>query len=1102
MSTLARRAVILVVILGALHWVLDAVYLYTSFQSGEVVVPGESGPSLLGTLVTEIPRHSLLGRATFLAVLVITATVVVLYLGRAARRESGLLRQLESAGDLFSRHALDGRFLYASAGFQAILGADPVALRGRRGLPGWRVVNTGEFDLAWQRMAHSDQPATAAFCLRHDDGREFWFESIGRRVATAGGRGEPEVIVISRDVTERRRTEAALAASEQRLRLITENMQEILWLREGTELRYLNTAFERVFGVPREVARGGGLANWLPWLHVDDRERVRLAVGESIEHHAPLDEEFRIVRPDGQVRWLHARTVHEETGSDGRPVAVGVAADITSRRRAEDALRETAARFRSLFEAAHVGITITDLAGNLLFANPAAAELYGCGTVRDLLSHGRRHGGIRAFYRDPQDRDRFAASLQADARGRLSGIQDMQRLDGTLVKLHVSCGLSVNPESGRAELVSILEDVTERLRAEAELRRSEERYRRLVEFLPDGVLVHDGCRVIYANPACARLFGAGGRALSATSLDSLVPAESRAYLALPEGLIGNGLVRGPDDVWLRHLDGTLFPAAVTSLPLADPTGPSTLTVIKDLTRIRRFGEEIAAQQEILVALIETMPLGIVAKDLDQDLRYVVWNRYMEQELGVTKAEALGRCDSDLFSAEIAAEMRRQDHLAATSGLPQDLGEIRLVLRDRDLDVHIVKVPVRDADGQVVRIFSLVENVTRQKQLQARLQQSRKMEAVGRLAGAVGHDFNNLLQVVQGYAETILHGLDRDSGQRDDVGMVLAAVDRARELVQRLLAYSRYDVLQPDMVDLNRVVDQLVATSRGVLPASVRLVVRKADQLPKICADPQQIEQALLNLVLNARDALPGEGRIEIETAICDLGREFRATRPWARVGRYVQVTVRDNGCGIPPDAREHIYEPFYSTKGFGRGTGLGLATTYNICKQHQGYIDFESELDVGTSFHVFLPIPATVDQPESPAAGAAPVASGRGELVLLVEDDDMVRSLTRQMLERAGYKVLEARDGEDAMELFMAHAAEVELLIFDVVMPRMDGRMLYDNISELRPGVPVLFCSSYSADILESEYMLEVGGTLLSKPYRVTDLLQRVRSLLDRRATA
>lgn len=1059
MANLRRGALVLFVLLGALHW-----------------------------LLSPIP---------FAVVLAAVFLLVVLLLRRHVRREEALLCQLECAGDLYSRHRLDGTFLYASTGFRALLGVDPAALPGQRRVPGWRVADTAALAGALRRAAAGEQPVCAAICLRHTDGRTLWLEGVARRVAGLNARGGPEIVVIARDVTARRRAEAQHALNERWLRLITESMQEVLWLRVGNELQYINSAYERVSGLPREVLANDGLRGWLPWIHPKDRDRMRLALDQAVLHHEPLDEEFRLVRPDGQVRWLHARTVHVETGPDGQLETVGVAADITRRRQAEDTLRVAASRQQSLFETAHVGVTITDLAGTLLYANSSAAALFGAESVKDLLAFARRHDGIRSFFRDPQEREQFIAELTGGSRGRASRVIDLRRLDGRIVNIHVSCGVSVNPESGRTELFTILDDVTGALAAQAELRRSEESYRRLVDFLPDGVLVHDGKKVVFGNPACDRLFGVDDRNLPGTNLATIVPPESLAYLVAAAAANG-GDARGPVEIWLRRRDGSLFPASVVSLPLTDAAGPQTLTVVKDLTRLRRYGEEIAAQQEILSALVETVPLGIVAKDLDRDLRYVIWNAYMESELGLPKEAVLGRRDADLFQPEFAAAMRRHDQQAAARGQPQDLGEISLLLGDRRLDLHVVNVPVRDADGKIARVFSLVENVTRQKQLLARLQQASKMEAIGRLAGAVAHDFNNMLQVVQGYTESIQHGVRSANGFQDEAGLVLTAVNRARDLVQRLLTYSRYDALQPKLVDLNRVVDQAAAMSRGVLPPGIELAVRQATDLPLIYADPQQLEQVVLNLVLNSRDALPQEGRIEIETSLCELDRAFCTARPWAKPGRYLQVTVRDNGCGIHPDAREHVYEPFYTTKGFGYGTGLGLATAYSICKQHQGYIDFESELDVGTAFHMFLPLLVSEQLQEPESVDDPPAVSGRGELVLLVEDDDMVRSLTRHVLEHAGYQVLEARDGEDAMEVFMAHAAEVQLLILDVVMPRMDGRALYDNISELRPGVPVLFCSSYSADLLESEYMLRVGGLLLAKPYRAVELLRRVRTMLDR----
>jgi len=1091
MPTYSRRALILVLILGSIYWTLDAVYLYTSFRAGEVVIPGAQGPSLVGALVSDVPHHALAGRLTFLLVMVGAAVVSVALLRRREHRESSLLRQLESAGDLFSRHDLAGRFLYASAGFETVMGVAPEKLHGKRRIPGWVVLNRAELTATMKRIAASRASVSVTTRLRHADGREIWLESVGRRLE---GAGQAEVVVVSRDVSARHRAEAALADSEHRLRLLTENTQEILWLRVGDKLQYINSAQERVFGRTQEQLGSEGLRAWLPWMHDDDRERIRLAMDQALNHHEPLDEEFRIVRPDRQVRWLHARTVHVEAGPDGQPVAVGVAADITGRRRAEDALRSTAARYRILYDAAHVGITITDLNGGLVYANSAAAELYGAASVADLRSYARNHDGIRGFFQVPEERDEFLAAMQSDERGRSSRIVAMSRMDGRHVAMRVSCGLMDNPVSGRKEILAILEDFTERRRAEEELRLSEERYRRLVEFLPDGVLMHDGHEVVFANPACARLFGPEGRELEGMSLQELAPTPA-VFTPSPTHLANEASDSG--EVWLVRHDGVRFPATVASQTVTDGGSDRIISVVTDLSNLQRADDEIAAQQAILAALIETMPLGIVAKDLDRDLCYVVWNRYMEEELGLGKAEVLGRQDSELFPEDFAREMRRQDRLAASRGEAVDLGELRLPWEDSQLDLRVVKVPVRDADGRVSRVFTIVENVTRQKQMQSTLQQARRMEAVGRLAAAVAHDFNNVLQVVQGYTESLERDMVEAGAAAGEAHLVLEAVERARELVQRLLNYSRYDSVKPEPVDVNRLCEAMVAMSRGLLPETISISFDGGPGTPSIYADPQQLEQAILNLVINARDALPGEGVVKLRTTVVDLGASFCSTRNWARPGRYVQITVQDEGCGIPPAARERIYEPFYTTKGFGQGTGLGLATVYAVCKRHNGYVDFESELDVGTSFHLFLPVATVAAETASSGELSSVAPRGRGELILVVDDDDMVRSLTRRMLEKAGYKVLTARDGEDAMEVFMAHAAEVAGLVIDVVMPRMDGRVLYDNISELRPGVPVLFCSSYSADLLESEYMLRVGGSLLSKPYRAADLLQRVRALVD-----
>ncbi len=280
MPSLSRRALILVAIVGILYWTLDSIYLYVSFQAGEVVLPDADGPSLLGVLATDVPRHALAGRFTFLASIVLVALVALGWQRTRDEREDSLLRQLESAGDLFSRHDLDGRYLYASAGYAAVLGVDPGRLRGRGRVPGWTVLDREELAAALEQLGISDHPVAVTTRLCHEDGREIWLESVGRRVS---GRRHDEIVVVSRDVTARHRAEEALAASEHRLRLITENMQEILWLRVGDRLHYINPAVERIFGVPGEQLGDQGLRSWLPWMHPDDRERVRLAMDQALD---------------------------------------------------------------------------------------------------------------------------------------------------------------------------------------------------------------------------------------------------------------------------------------------------------------------------------------------------------------------------------------------------------------------------------------------------------------------------------------------------------------------------------------------------------------------------------------------------------------------------------------------------------------------------------------------------------------------------------------------------------------------------------------------------------------------------------------------------
>ncbi len=854
LKLLLRRVLPVALALGLAHWVLDALFLYLGCRTCQVAVPGHESLSFMGALITDVPPLHLALRTGYVALWLAGGVLLAWYMHRRVRmlerlreRQQHLLLQFEAAGDLFSRHAADGTVLYASPACREVLGVAPADLVGRRTpTAGLAVIGADDLARRWRDLVTRGDADRLDVQIQRGDGKIVWLETVAHVGESADVPGQPEVVCVSRDVTASRETSRALNESEQRLRYITEGMREIVWLRSRDEILYLNPAFESVTGLPRDVIMQQGLTVWLDMAHHEDRETLAGALKAAIERFSALDHEFRIVRPDGDVRWLHARTVLVDTSAEGRPLVVGVAEDITERKQAEAALRDSDAIYRNLFAAAHLGIAITTRDGRLRFANPAMAEMLGYADVQSMTREVNAAGGVAIVHNDGQQRHALIQRLFGSAEGWTRMTGELRRADGSLFAADISASLAANPVTGEQEIYSFLQDITQ-----------------------------------------------------------------------------------------RH------------------------------------------------------------------------------------------------------------------------------------------------------------------ELEVQLRQAQKMEAVGRLAGAVAHEFSNLLQVIQGYAELLERSFDEDSAGAEAIGHISAASSSAIELVRQLLTYSRRESINPQVVDLDHAVAALVRLLASVLGPGIRVEVHKTPDLAPVYADPRQMEQVLMNLVLNARDALPGEGTVTIETANFEIDQAFRITRPWARPGRYVRVSVRDDGCGIPIAARDHVYEPFYTTKGFGYGTGLGLATAYSIMKQHQGYIDFESELDRGTVFTIYLPVMAvTVAEPA--VTGTASGPRGHGELILLVDDDDLIRHLTTHMLEDAGYEVIAARDGEDALELFMAHAAEVKLLMLDVVMPRMDGRALFENIRELKPAVPVLFCSGHPASVLESEYMFKVTGDLLQKPFRAHELLTRVRAILDR----
>ncbi len=429
----------------------------------------------------------------------------------------------------------------------------------------------------------------------------------------------------------------------------------------------------------------------------------------------------------------------------------------------------------------------------------------------------------------------------------------------------------------------------------------------------------------------------------------------------------------------------------------------------------------------------------------------------------------------------------------------------LVFRLRHQDGHDVwmrdeRRVLRDAQGTATEVVGSWSDVTRLVELEAQLRQAQKLEAVGQLAGGVAHDFNNLLTVITGYSEMLLNLVPAGDRAREFVADIRAAGERATALTRQLLAFSRKQVLEPRVLDLNSALGDVEKMLRRLIGEHIELTVVKAPGLGMVRVDPGQLEQVIVNLAVNARDAMPDGGRLTFETAEVTLDERMTARFPGTKTGRYVQMTVADTGCGMSREVQARLFEPFFTTKDVGKGTGLGLATVFGIVSQSEGAIDVTSVPGAGSTFRVWLPeVKAPADRPRVP-----PVAQARSgtETILLVEDDETVRRISTLALRTFGYEVLAADCGVTALDVARRHAGPIQLMLTDVIMPGMDGEALADAMSRVRPGLPVLFMSGYVENASLRARIAARGGLLLQKPFSPQELTRRVREAIDRTVAA
>jgi two-component system cell cycle sensor histidine kinase/response regulator CckA len=509
---------------------------------------------------------------------------------------------------------------------------------------------------------------------------------------------------------------------------------------------------------------------------------------------------------------------------------------------------------------------------------------------------------------------------------------------------------------------------------------------------------------------------------------------------------------------------------------------------------RRAERELRAREASFRLLFESNPHSMWVFDLET-LRFLEVNAAAIAHYGYTRDEFLAMRITDIRPPDEVGRAVLAVRNDVAAGVQSHSGSWQHLLKDgRVIDVDVVAHDI-DFGGRAGRLV-VAHDVTERTRLEAQLLQSQKLEAVGQLAAGVAHDFNNLLNVITGYSELLLRALPRPGPGHDRTEQILRAAERGASLTRQLLAFSRRQVLEPRVLDLSTTVEDVKSMLTRLIGEDIRIVTSAPAGLGTVWADPGQMEQVLVNLAVNARDAMPQGGALVLETANVDLDADYVRTHPGSRPGRHVRLAVSDTGHGMDPATAAHIFEPFFTTKPRGKGTGLGLATVHGIVKQSGGHVDLYTEAGHGTTFKIYLP---RVD--EAVAAAVEPVAvaaaQGGAETIVLVEDEEGLRSLIREVLEDGGYRVIDAGTPEEGLAAAQEAAGRVDLLMTDVILPQMRGNELAARVRAACPGVRVLFMSGYTDEAVGQHVVLDSGAHFLQKPFALAALLAKVRAVLD-----
>jgi two-component system, cell cycle sensor histidine kinase and response regulator CckA len=945
---------------------------------------------------------------------------------------------------------------------------------------------------ALTESAFAGKSGTLAFEAVGLKGRPIWLETHAVPL-----RDDKDTIIatlgITRDITERKRSEEALRRSEALYHDLVETSQDLIWQCDAEgRYTYLNPAWEAVLGYPVEEMLGKRFADFQSpeQAQQDIIEFARLLQGASVKGYETVH-----IGKNGRKVYLvfNAKSIRDSEGAITG--SRGTAYDITDRKKIENAIKEREYWFRESQRVAHLGSYVLDIRSGTWTSSEVLDDIFGIGQ-----EYVRSVSGWSELIH-PDDRERmvqYFSSVVTEKKRFDTDYRIIRKRDRTERWVSGLGELILDEKGVPIKMLGTIQDVTDRKLAAHSLFASEQRYKQLLESVTSyiyTVSVENGKAVSTVHgPGCVAVTGYTSSEYAADPVlwyRMVHDQDKQLVLKQAEDLLAGGHP-GPVEHRVQHKNGTFIWLRSAVVPHIDDQGRLTSYdgLITDITAQKR-AEEFSRN------ILEAVDEGFLV--IDRDYTVISVNKAYSRQAGMIEKDIIGRKCYEVSHRITRPCYEKGEECPVRSVFatetPHTVVHTHHDARGSSLFVETKAFPLRDEAGRVVATIEIIHNVTDRKRLEDQLRHSQKMEAVGLLAGGISHDFNNILTAIIGYGNLLKMKIRADDPLHSFVEQILTSSARAANLTKSLLAFSRKQVINPRLMDLNDSILRFEKLLRRIIGEDVELRIDLAPGAMNVLADSSQVEQVLMNLAMNARDAMPQGGTLTIRTEIAVIEDVFLKTHGFGKLGNYVRVSVQDTGSGMDKETLTRIFEPFFTTKEPGRGTGLGLAIVYGIIKQNNGYVIAESEPGRGACFVLYFPhIAATTEAAKT--AGPARTDEGH-ETILVAEDDVTIRQLTKTILGEFGYRIIEAVDGEDAVQKFRENRDTIQLVILDVIMPKKNGKEASDLIAAIKPDVKILYISGYNADVLRTKGIDETTANFIMKPVSPMDLLRSVRRTLD-----